>query len=56
VDAESALRGANAKFRRRFASMEEEAGGPAALTERSPEELDVLWRRAKVATSEVGGS
>lgn len=56
VDAESALRGATAKFRRRFASMEEEAGGPAALTERSPEELDVLWRMAKVATSEVGGS
>ncbi len=56
VDAESALRGANAKFRRRFARMEEEAGGAAVLAEQSPEELDALWRRAKIATGEVGGS
>lgn len=55
VDAESALRSANAKFRRRFASMEEEAGGAAALGEMSAGELDALWTRAKIATGEAGG-
>ncbi|HEY8075998.1 MAG TPA: nucleoside triphosphate pyrophosphohydrolase [Labilithrix sp.] len=48
VDAEAALRAANAKFRERFASMERMAGGGAtALAGRSLEDLDVLWKRAK---------
>ena len=48
VDAEAALRGANAKFRERFAAMERMAGGGAtALAGRSLEDLDVLWKRAK---------
>ena len=56
VDAEWALRSANAKFRRRFGSMEDAAGGSAALAEMSSEELDSRWRRAKVATAEAQGS
>ncbi len=48
VDAEAALRQANAKFRRRFATMERIAGGGAtALANRSLDDLDALWRRAK---------
>jgi tetrapyrrole methylase family protein / MazG family protein len=48
VDAEAALRAANGKFRRRFASMERLAGGGAtALAGRSLDDLDGLWRRAK---------
>jgi tetrapyrrole methylase family protein / MazG family protein len=48
VDAEAALRAANAKFRERFAAMERMAGGGStALADRSLEDLDVLWKRAK---------
>lgn len=48
VDAEAALRSANAKFRERFAAMERMAGGGAtALAGRSLDDLDVLWKRAK---------
>jgi ATP diphosphatase len=47
VDPESALRGANAKFRARFAAMETAAGGAAALEEFSPVELEALWADAK---------
>jgi XTP/dITP diphosphohydrolase/ATP diphosphatase len=47
VDAESALRYANAKFRDRFKVMEGIAGGYDALAALSPEELDALWNRAK---------
>ena len=48
VDAEAALRNANAKFRERFAAMERMAGGGAtALAGRSLDDLDVLWKRAK---------
>jgi len=53
VDPEQALRGANAKFRRRFRSMESEAGGHEVLAGLEPEELERLWTRAKVA---VGGA
>jgi XTP/dITP diphosphohydrolase/ATP diphosphatase len=49
VDAETALRTANAKFRRRFAVMEKSAGGFDALGSLSPEDLDALWNRAKRA-------
>jgi XTP/dITP diphosphohydrolase/ATP diphosphatase len=47
LDAESALRDANAKFRARFRAMEAVAGGYDALARLSPEELDALWNRAK---------
>jgi ATP diphosphatase len=47
VDAESALRAATAKFRRRFRSMEANAGGFEALGLLSPGELDALWNKAK---------
>jgi tetrapyrrole methylase family protein/MazG family protein len=48
VDAEAALRGANVRFRERFASMERFAGGGAtALAGRSLDDLDALWKRAK---------
>jgi XTP/dITP diphosphohydrolase/ATP diphosphatase len=49
IDPESALRSANAKFRRRFGAMEKEAGGHDGLKLRTPEELEELWRQAKVA-------
>jgi ATP diphosphatase len=48
VDPEQALRGANAKFRRRFQAMESEAGGHEMLAGLEPEELERLWTRAKV--------
>jgi XTP/dITP diphosphohydrolase/ATP diphosphatase len=47
VDAESALRVANAKFRARFRAMEAEAGGFDALGSLTAEELDAMWNRAK---------
>jgi XTP/dITP diphosphohydrolase/ATP diphosphatase len=46
VDAESALRRTNAKFRARFAAMERENGG---LEGKSAEELEQLWSQAKSA-------
>jgi XTP/dITP diphosphohydrolase/ATP diphosphatase len=46
VDAESALRRTNAKFRARFAAMERESGG---LEGKSAEELERLWSQAKSA-------
>jgi ATP diphosphatase len=52
VDPESALRVANAKFRRRFAAMESATGGRDALAASTPSELDRLWNQAKNATSE----
>lgn len=48
MDAETALRGANAKFRRRFAAVEDLAGG-RALEQLSADELDTLWNQAKTA-------
>ena len=53
VDAESALRGANAKFRARFRAMEASAGGFDALASLTPAELDALWNRAKRADDVV---
>ncbi len=48
IDAEAALRAANNKFRRRFAAMEQMAGGGAtALANRSLGDLDALWQQAK---------
>ncbi|WEK42765.1 MAG: nucleoside triphosphate pyrophosphohydrolase [Candidatus Sphingomonas colombiensis] len=45
VDPEAALRGANAKFERRFRDMEDAAG--AAFPGLSLDEKEALWRRAK---------
>ena len=47
IDSESALRAANAKFRRRFAAMEAVAGGREKLEARTAEELEELWNQAK---------
>ena len=48
VDAESALRAANAKFARRFAQVEAAAQNAGrALSDMSLEELDALWEQAK---------
>jgi len=49
VDAESALRRSNAKFRARFAAMERAAGGSTALEALSAAELERLWEEAKAA-------
>jgi tetrapyrrole methylase family protein/MazG family protein len=46
VDVETALREANAKFRRRFAACERLAEG-RDLKRMSPQELDALWEQAK---------
>ena len=56
VDPESALRAANAKFRRRFAAMESAAGGRDALASSTPAALDRLWNQAKHAAGEPSGS
>ena len=53
VDAESALRRSNAKFRRRFAVMEG-AAGTSGLDGRTPEELEELWVRAKAEEGKMG--
>jgi XTP/dITP diphosphohydrolase/ATP diphosphatase len=47
LDAETALRGSNAKFRRRFRAMEEANAEPAGLGALSPEQLEALWEQAK---------
>ena len=50
VDAESALRRSNAKFRARFASMERVSGGAEQLKSMSPDDLERLWLQAKSET------
>lgn len=47
VDSESALRRSSAKFRRRFAAMEEVSGGSAKMGTMRAEELERLWADAK---------
>jgi ATP diphosphatase len=49
VDAESALRRSNAKFRTRFAAMERVSGGAAHLQTLPAEDLERLWSEAKLA-------
>ena len=56
VEPEFALRRANRKFRKRFNAMEAEAGGAEALKQAGPEELDVLWRRAKQSNAPAAES
>ena len=56
LDPETALRGANAKFRRRFHAMEAAAGGANAMQGLSLQELEELWLAAKqVAAGAEGG-
>ncbi|NJN79603.1 MAG: nucleoside triphosphate pyrophosphohydrolase [Anaerolineales bacterium] len=48
VDAESALRGTNLKFKKRFAYVEKQAkNGNKKLTDLSLEEIDAFWNEAK---------
>lgn len=47
VDPESALRRSNAKFRARFAAMEQAAGSPQALNDLTPDQFEALWSQAK---------
>lgn len=48
VDAESALRAASARFRRRFAHIEEGARQAGRkLTDLTPDEMEALWQQAK---------
>ncbi|MGB8480049.1 MAG: nucleoside triphosphate pyrophosphohydrolase [Acidobacteriaceae bacterium] len=54
MQSEFALRASNAKFRRRFASMESSASAAQSLAELGSEELEKLWDRAK--TDERKGS
>ena len=53
VDAESALRRSNAKFRRRFAAMEV-AAGQSGLEGKTPGELEELWAGAKAMEGKQG--
>jgi tetrapyrrole methylase family protein / MazG family protein len=54
IEAEAALRSANDKFRRRFASVERQARERnVQLKDLSFEELDVLWDAAKVEEKEI---
>lgn len=54
VDAETALRRTNAKFRSRFAAMERAAGGREGLEQLAPDELEALWADAKSAENSEG--
>ena len=47
IDPARALRGANAKFERRFRAIERAAGNRAALEAMPLDEMEALWRRAK---------
>lgn len=49
VEPEFALRRANAKFRARFDEMERVAGGIDAIRQANAEEMDRMWRAAKVS-------
>jgi ATP diphosphatase len=49
VEPEFALRTANAKFRRRFDTMEEAAGGVESLRAADAAELEEMWKKAKVS-------
>jgi uncharacterized protein YabN with tetrapyrrole methylase and pyrophosphatase domain len=56
VDAESALRGTNQRFRRRFAWIETAARSQGrGVQEMSLEELEALWQEAKRQESPGGG-
>ena len=50
VDPEQALRKTNAKFRRRFGYIEQNATLPGATIE----EMEALWQQAKVELADQG--
>jgi ATP diphosphatase len=52
VDAESALRRSNAKFRARFAAMERTSGGSTQLASIPAADLEHLWSEAKLAETQ----
>ena len=55
VDAESALRGANRKFRHRFQWVERELRKAGkSPREATPAEMDALWERSKEIEEEIG--
>ncbi|MGH2628114.1 MAG: nucleoside triphosphate pyrophosphohydrolase, partial [Anaerolineales bacterium] len=57
VDPESALRGANARFRRRFEAMSRSARiAERRMKEMSLQELDVLWEEAKAQENQTDES
>ncbi len=56
LDPETALRGANAKFRRRFNAMEKTAGGRDELAKKDPAELEEMWAQAKKTTLQMDDS
>ena len=57
IEAEAALRSANDKFRRRFASVERQAADRGvALKDLSFDELDALWDAAKAQEKAVPGA
>lgn len=57
IDPESALRGANTRFRRRFEAMSRSARASGRrMNEMSLEELDSLWDQAKTQENEGGES
>ena len=49
VDPESALRRTNAKFRKRYGSMEQQAGGEQAFEQMSLAQKEALWSLAKTS-------
>lgn len=55
VDPESALRGTNAKFRARYAAMEELAGGAERFEEMEPAAKEELWAEVKRAVEPEAG-
>ena len=55
IDPELALRKTNAKFRQRFAAMEQEAGGRTRMEAMSADELEQSWSRAKSSEKLISG-
>jgi ATP diphosphatase len=57
VDPEAALRGANARFERRFRYIESRLREQGRVPEQAtPEELDALWREAKAEETGAGAA
>jgi uncharacterized protein YabN with tetrapyrrole methylase and pyrophosphatase domain len=53
IDAESALRGTNMRFRKRFAFLEAGAKKQARnLSDLTMDEMEALWREAKTLTKD----
>ncbi|MGC9319628.1 MAG: nucleoside triphosphate pyrophosphohydrolase [Armatimonadota bacterium] len=53
VEPEGALRGANARFTRRFKAIERAGGGAERLREMDLEQMDELWEQAKAEEAET---